>query len=174
MPDITLYNSANPTDLGIYGKTQAIVSSSGHVVWVPPSKFVVYCDLNLKKWPKDTQQCTLTLGSWTYHSKELDMQFAKGEDDQDDRVKVVAELNKEDMEWELVDKVAERRSKKYECCPQNYTSINYTFTLQRRSTLYTYTVVLPIVCMLLSITHLKSNEILFLWRWHSINPFPFQ
>ncbi len=101
------------------------------------------------------------------------MQFAKGEDDQDDRVKVVAELNKEDMEWELVDKVAERISKKYECCPQNYTSINYTFTLQRRSTLYTYTVILPIVCMFNFTQNFKSNEI-FLWVRYSIDPFAFQ
>lgn len=142
VPDITLYNSADPSNLNIYGKTNCLVNHTGFVQWVPPTKFIVYCDLNLKKWPRDTQSCTVTLGSWTYHSQEIDLHFATEED----RVHVVADFNKEDMEWELLDKTAVRISKKYECCPNDYTSIGYTFTLVRRSTLYTYTVIVPIVC----------------------------
>lgn len=91
------------------------------------------------------EKCTVKLGSWTHDSTEIDMQFGKVEGE-DEKVKVLEDFKKEDMEWELVDKKAIRESRSYECCPdESYTSITYQFNIQRKSSLYTYTVFLPAV-----------------------------
>jgi hypothetical protein len=82
------------------------------------------------------------------------MQFGKIEGEE--KVKTLADFKKEDMEWELLQTSAVRESKKYDCCPESYTSITYEFKIQRRSSLYTYTVSLPAVLISL------VNLILFL------------
>lgn len=78
-PDIMLYNSALGNDQMHYAKTNCIVYSTGSVLWVPPSKFQVFCDLDLHNWPYDKQKCMIKLGSWTYSAHMLNLKADKSE-----------------------------------------------------------------------------------------------
>ena len=45
------------------------------VLWVPPMKFSTWCEMNLRKWPMDTQVCELKFGSWTHSGLEIPLAF---------------------------------------------------------------------------------------------------
>ena len=45
------------------------------VLWVPPMKFSSWCEMNLRKWPMDTQVCELKFGSWTHSGLEILLGF---------------------------------------------------------------------------------------------------
>jgi nicotinic acetylcholine receptor len=60
-----------------YGDTYCVAYPNGEVLWVPPSQFQVFCDLNLRTWPFDVQSCHLTLGSWTYDGDHVDIHLDK-------------------------------------------------------------------------------------------------
>jgi len=140
------------------------VNGNGTVLWIPPTKFVSYCDLNLRKWPRDIQNCSIILGSWTYNAEEIDIQIGKDQEE----IKTPAELTKKDMEWELLSADAKWRSKKYECCKELYTSVIYEFVMQRRSTIYSYTVILPIIREIL-LYYLHRTLILIALQFISLN-----
>ncbi|KAJ9578406.1 hypothetical protein L9F63_005364, partial [Diploptera punctata] len=78
-PDIVLYNSATANVVDHYGNTHCLVYPNGEVLWVPPTEFQVFCDLDLRLWPYDTQSCQLTLGSWTYDGDKVDILMDKSE-----------------------------------------------------------------------------------------------
>lgn len=76
-PDITLYNSAMSNNIDFYGGTKSLIYPAGTVLWVPPTKFQVFCDLDLRNWPNDEQKCMVKIGSWTFSSDILDMRIDK-------------------------------------------------------------------------------------------------
>lgn len=78
-PDIILYNSALGNDISHYGKTTCILYATGTVLWVPPSQYQVFCDLDLRSWPYDVQKCMVKVGSWTYSGNMINLQSEKPE-----------------------------------------------------------------------------------------------
>ncbi len=52
-------------------KTRAEVHYDGTIKWRPPTTFKSSCDINVKFFPFDEQECTLTFGSWTYNIEEV-------------------------------------------------------------------------------------------------------
>lgn len=78
-PDVVLYNSALGNDISHYGRTTCIVYAGGKVLWVPPSQFQVFCDLDLRNWPYDVQKCMVKVGSWTYSGNMINLQSEKPE-----------------------------------------------------------------------------------------------
>ena len=60
-----------------YGDTHCLVDEEGNVLWVPPTQFLAFCDLDLRLWPFDTQTCSLILGSWTYSGDQIDLHLFK-------------------------------------------------------------------------------------------------
>ncbi|KAF7279395.1 hypothetical protein GWI33_007337 [Rhynchophorus ferrugineus] len=79
-PDIFLYNSATSTAINHYN-THCIVFSNGNVLWVPPAQFSVLCNLNLKYWPFDSQECSMKFGSWTYSGDQIDLDVYNNDTD---------------------------------------------------------------------------------------------
>ena len=65
--------SATGNLLDHYGNTYCIARSNGVVLWIPPSQFQVFCNLDMRKWPFDTQSCSLSLGSWMYDGDRVDI-----------------------------------------------------------------------------------------------------
>ena len=45
------------------------------VLWVPPATFKSYCQLNLLKWPMDTQVCKMKFGSWTHDGFSINLTY---------------------------------------------------------------------------------------------------
>lgn len=72
-PDLTLYNSASGSAIDHYGNTHCLVYNTGTVLWVPPTKFESFCELDLKNWPFDVQKCEIVIGSWTYSGYQINI-----------------------------------------------------------------------------------------------------
>jgi len=121
LPDITLYNDAN--DPKAWMDINTVVTNSGHVTYVPKVKFASYCDYKektLKRFRKIT--CELKFGSWTYDASQVDMFNPTGDFVLGDLVP--------NPNWKLVDSSAVREEKKYDCCPEMYTTVKYSLTLK--------------------------------------------
>jgi len=63
-----------------YGDAACIIFHDGRVLWIPPAQFIGLCELDFHLWPFDTQICTLTFGSWTYHGEQINLQLRESED----------------------------------------------------------------------------------------------
>ncbi|KAG8235332.1 hypothetical protein J437_LFUL003615 [Ladona fulva] len=167
-PDIVLYNrdycwkvikkgslsrSASGTEVDHYGSTHSIVHEDGTVLWVPPSLFRVFCDLNLRLWPYDEQTCILRLGSWTYDGDQVDLQLDEHEAEMD--------LMVPNTEWEITSLTRKRNVAYYSCCTEAYIDVTFTLTLKRRSPTYNAVVITPasvIVVMTLMTFWLPPNS----------------
>ncbi|XP_036341559.1 neuronal acetylcholine receptor subunit alpha-2-like [Rhagoletis pomonella] len=133
-PDITVLNSAG--DKSDYlGDTQILLAHDGSFLWVPPVVYTAYCSLNFRAWPYDTQTCKLKVGSLalTYiDSRYLDLK------DSLDYSELV-----QSTEWEIVDCDTVYRKQDY------YNYIEFTFKLQRRSSMYGAVIFTPASCIIL-------------------------
>lgn len=58
---------------GVEELSNAVVMSSGLVIFVPPMKYKTHCAVNYQGWPWGEQNCTFKLGSWTYDMNEVDI-----------------------------------------------------------------------------------------------------
>ncbi|XP_012217863.1 neuronal acetylcholine receptor subunit alpha-10 isoform X2 [Linepithema humile] len=134
-PDVLLYHSGTAGTVEHYGDTSCIISHDGQVLWVPPSQFIGLCDLDMRLWPFDTQICTLTFGSWTYHGEQIDLRLGKTQEMEMRFVK--------NAEWTLLDLAKKREAVTYSCCPDPYINLKFTMTLKRNSALYCSILLMP-------------------------------
>jgi len=144
-PDILLYNNADSANVKHYGDTHCLVDQNGKVLWVPPGHFKAFCKLQLKSWPFDTQTCQLKFGSWTSHGNQINLHLYRNST-------TVEKLNlyTDNREWKIVrDITAEKRSTYYQCCPEPYPDVTFTFTLKRDSPGYRAIIVLPCLVIML-------------------------
>ncbi|XP_047119675.1 neuronal acetylcholine receptor subunit alpha-5-like isoform X2 [Schistocerca piceifrons] len=142
-PDIILYNSASGSSIDHYGNSHCVVFPTGEVIWVPPAQFLVFCDLDLRLWPYDTQICHLTLGSWTYDGDQVDLQLGVPFDGFE------MDLWNTNSEWQIVDVKGNRAEQYYSCCTEPYIDITYNITLRRQSPAYSAIVITPAAAIVL-------------------------
>lgn len=69
--------SATGNSVDHYGNTNCIAHEDGNVLWVPPSIFHVFCELDFRKWPFDTQVCSMKIGSWSYDGQQIDLRYSQ-------------------------------------------------------------------------------------------------
>lgn len=117
------------------GDTQAQLSSDGSFIWVPPIIYTAYCNLNLKLWPYDTQTCKLKIGSWTMTNIFAQFADKSGVLDYSDLIK--------STEWEIIDAQAEYDTQDF------YSYLEYTFKLQRSSSMYSAVIFTPASCIVI-------------------------
>ena len=67
-PDIVMFQNADGNFTGQFN-TKATLKSSGEVEWSCPMIFRSSCQIDVTYFPYDTQNCSLTFGSWTYDRK---------------------------------------------------------------------------------------------------------
>ncbi|CAG9838144.1 unnamed protein product [Diabrotica balteata] len=146
-PDIYLYNSALSASVNQYGNTHSLVYPNGEVLWVPPVQLNVLCQLHLKYWPFDTQECSLMFGSWTHHGEQIDIQNYNGKDNNS----VIVELSMIlDREWKILEAIQNVDKKEYECCPgEIYPYVNVKLTISRVSAAYKTMLVTPALLVIL-------------------------
>ncbi|KAG8305862.1 hypothetical protein J6590_060218 [Homalodisca vitripennis] len=143
-PDIVLYNNALGNNIDHYGHTHCIVYSNGEVLWVPPSQFSVYCDLDLSKWPYDRHTCRLFFGSWVHGGEQIYLKRKGNSSDSDSEVKG------EPGKWALLSLMEIEHTKYYSCCSEPYYNIEIFLTIERRSPEYSAVVFTPaLVCVML-------------------------
>ena len=47
--------------------------NDGSMMWLAPIVVESVCHYNVRFFPYDSQQCTLSIGSWTYHGFQIDI-----------------------------------------------------------------------------------------------------
>jgi len=125
-PDLTLYSATPDTSLHPIVQTNAIAYSNGMMLWVPPFTIRSSCPQPSKSNAnKNFAECNIRFGSWTYSGKLLDLQLSSEKVD----LTNFADFN---PDWKLSKIVANRESKLYPCCPDEYPLVNFNVTLKRR------------------------------------------
>ena len=71
-PDILPYNDVGSFDLEKYDYSIPImVYYTGEVVWARPVDYESTCSLDVERFPFDTQECEVVIGSWQYLKSEV-------------------------------------------------------------------------------------------------------
>ncbi|KAJ1528529.1 hypothetical protein ONE63_006935 [Megalurothrips usitatus] len=129
-PDIMLYNSASHPAMSSapHETPYLIATNDGKVIWVPPTRLEVYCNLNLRHWPYDIHTCEFKMGSWVYDKASIDILTNNGSFSHDPHV--------EGEPWAVLDTTFERKETMYTCCPESYVDVSFSVTVQRRGSAY--------------------------------------
>lgn len=139
-PDVILYNSATGSAIDHYGHSHCIVYNTGMVLWVPPTQFQAFCNINIKNWPYDVQKCHLMIGSWTYSGNQINLSAEETE------VKFAVE----NPAWKIIDIKEARNERFYSCCPEPYVDITFNFTIARQADMHSSVVITPLLVVLLT------------------------
>jgi hypothetical protein len=121
-----------------------VVHEDGTVHMKLPSKFIIYCTLNLRRWPKDSQTCHINLGSQIYDSSSW--YFQLGSNDGSTEVKLHETISSTKMEWTVVEmdmEIISEDDKSHSL--QNHSILSYKVRFKRRSSIYGCTITLPII-----------------------------
>lgn len=140
-PDISLYNSAIGASIDHYGATNILVYNNGSILWVPPSQFTTFCDLNLRHWPYDSHSCHVILGSWTFHGNQIDI---TNEDDS-----FTDDTMVENHQWKINKMESTRNVRTYACCEEPYVDIDFEIAIERRSPMFNSVVLTPATIIIL-------------------------
>uniref|UniRef100_A0AAF5PZ08 Uncharacterized protein n=1 Tax=Wuchereria bancrofti TaxID=6293 RepID=A0AAF5PZ08_WUCBA len=160
VPDIVLYNNAD-SNYNITISTKATLRYDGEVTWEPPAIFKSLCQIDVRWFPFDEQRCHFKFGSWTYSQDLLDLELLGGEPHYELEVSANGEVDNitivddgidlsdyyPSVEWDIISRVAKRRTKNYaSCCPDEaYIDIMYYLELRRKPLFYTVNLVFPCV-----------------------------
>ncbi|XP_078370571.1 neuronal acetylcholine receptor subunit alpha-3-like isoform X2 [Oculina patagonica] len=148
VPDVLLYNNADK-DMDAAGalekyKTKIALSYDGNNSWMAPAMFQSICNIDIKYFPFDEQQCHMKFASWAYDVSMLDVYVNPEE------TGVLKGIYQPSNEWDLVSVDAVRKEVKYTCCPNPYSEVLLTLNLERHSRYYVINLVFPcalIACM---------------------------
>ncbi|XP_046663742.1 acetylcholine receptor subunit alpha-like 2 isoform X2 [Homalodisca vitripennis] len=145
-PDVVLYNSAIGNSIDHYGNTHCHVQMDGTVIWVPPSQFSVYCDINLRKWPYDRHTCRLYFGSWVYDGEQIYLKRPEHKSSPE------GDTEMDPCEWTVLSVEEIEHKKYYTCCSEPYYNIEVLISVERRSPTYAGVVFTPaFVCVVLTL-----------------------
>ncbi|XP_065051212.1 neuronal acetylcholine receptor subunit alpha-5-like [Rhopilema esculentum] len=156
-PDIVLYNNAvniGKAHTDIYS-APVVVLSNGSIVWTNAVTLKASCDIAIKQFPFDTQECPMTFGSWSYSASRLRIGFIS-------RPQSKADLSQSNGYvtngvWELIDANSTLSTRRYSCCAEPFSQVEYKFTLKRRPTFFLLYLVFP--CMAICSLSLVSYVI---------------
>lgn len=135
-PDINLYQS--PSDekhSQLLGEAPVILTHDGSLRWVPPVVCIAYCQLNLRQWPYDEQQCRLRIGLWDFSRMEASS-FNERAHGLSASIKSAA--------WDIT---SVHWQQKNDSDSQHF--IEYRFGLMRRSSVYRAVIITPIASLIL-------------------------
>merc|ERR1712128_231072 len=133
-PDLSVYNAADFgsgsfTDLYSSGPANAIVYSSGKVLWIPPLPMKVYCNSEQVASgtdKNDPQECNIKMGSWTYDGFHLNLTAYDNEEYLE-----LGDFSKNSPYVVTSQQGDALKTKYYDCCAEPYLTMNYMFTVQR-------------------------------------------
>nr|ACO10487.1 Neuronal acetylcholine receptor subunit alpha-3 precursor [Caligus rogercresseyi] len=121
-PDIVLYSKKS----GIYldPDYNILIYSTGKILSVPDKRIRIHCTNANFTSPWALQECKLKYGSWTYHQGQLKLSIRNG-------TSLVSEFN-EYCPLKVLDMTNELTIKKYDCCEEDYASIEAKLRFQRQ------------------------------------------
>eukprot|EP00092_Neocalanus_flemingeri_P013897 GFUD01014992.1.p1 GENE.GFUD01014992.1~~GFUD01014992.1.p1 ORF type:complete len:203 (+),score=52.48 GFUD01014992.1:3-611(+) len=133
-PDLSIYNAADFgsgsfDDRYNLDKTNAIVYSTGKVLWIPPLPMKVNCnnDHVLPSTDKnDPQGCNIKIGSWTYDGFHMNLTAYD-----DEEYLELSDMTKNSPYVVTSQEGDALQTTYYPCCKEPYLSMNYRFNVQK-------------------------------------------
>ncbi|CAD6198742.1 unnamed protein product [Caenorhabditis auriculariae] len=138
-PDVLMYNSADPQFDSSY-PSHLLVYPNGLVNWIPPGLFRLSCKIQVVWFPFDVQECFMKFGSWTFDGSKLNLEIDENGFDVSNYM--------QNGEWTLEGTSVKRNIQYYQCCPEPYYDLVFTFIIRRRVLYYAFNLILP--CMLIT------------------------
>ncbi|XP_050986504.1 neuronal acetylcholine receptor subunit beta-2 [Labeo rohita] len=133
LPDVVLYNNADGMyEVSFY--SNAVVSYDGSVFWLPPAIYKSACKIEVKHFPFDQQNCTLSFRSWTYDRTEVDLVLRADVASMDDFTP--------SGEWDIIALPGRRNENPSD---PTYVDITYDFIIRRKPLFYTINLIIPCV-----------------------------
>ncbi|CAM4700085.1 unnamed protein product [Leuciscus chuanchicus] len=133
LPDVVLYNNADGMyEVSFY--SNAVVSHDGSVFWLPPAIYKSACKIEVKHFPFDQQNCTLSFRSWTYDRTEVDLVLRADVASMDDFTP--------SGEWDIIALPGRRNENPLD---PTYVDITYDFIIRRKPLFYTINLIIPCV-----------------------------
>ncbi|CAI2335461.1 unnamed protein product [Caenorhabditis sp. 36 PRJEB53466] len=142
LPDTTLYNSLVMKDDEnrrlLHAKVTTLGEGNGAFIeLLYPTIYKLSCLLNLRFFPFDVQSCRLLFGSWTFDNTKIDY-FAFNE-----TLSIGTTNCIENEGWNVLSTSVVRHENKYDCCPNNYTLLEFRLTIQRKPLYYIINLIIP-------------------------------
>jgi hypothetical protein len=143
LPDINVINSIEASTSIPSQHTQAVVDSSGLVLWVVPVTLRTVCHVDLTTFPFDEQTCPIKFGLWTFHEKLVNLSLIEF-DYYGNWTKQVPRFS---PRWIVTRGEVKRNSVIYPCCPESYVDVTFTVNLKRVSSFATHLFLAPSVAL---------------------------
>uniref|UniRef100_A0A915BC90 Uncharacterized protein n=1 Tax=Parascaris univalens TaxID=6257 RepID=A0A915BC90_PARUN len=99
-----------------------------------PAIYTITCRLNVRYFPYDQQNCTLTISSWTNNKRALDY-YA------DESVNMQSFIPNE--EWDVMSFRVYRHEHKYACCSEPWVIIVASLVIRRKPLYYVVNLIIP-------------------------------
>ena len=136
-PDILLLNTVEGYQSLGSGDRLLSIESDGIVTWEPGHRFATACNLQISKYPFDSQQCSFKFETWTHYDEVVRLTSVSDE--------IILDDFQENGEWEIISSSAESGIVQVE----GYGMPEYTVTIsfQRRRMYYVLTICVPIIVL---------------------------
>ena len=121
--------------------SNVIVSSQGNVTWLSMVIFKSSCSINVRYFPFDEQNCSMTFASWTYDGYQINLVLNTHEGDISNYIP--------NSEWHLHKLYVQRNVVFYSCCAEPYPDITFYIHIQRRPLFYVFNMVMPCIMITL-------------------------
>ncbi|ESO98539.1 hypothetical protein LOTGIDRAFT_226561 [Lottia gigantea] len=112
------------------------ITTGGRIFWEPTGIFVVYCEVDITYYPFDTQECFITVQSWGYNLREVNV-TALGEG-------IDIQEFKPNGEWQLTSFRVSTEDN-IDSKGDSFSQIKFHFKLDRKSNYYWLNVLLPVL-----------------------------
>ncbi|XP_035780676.1 neuronal acetylcholine receptor subunit alpha-5-like [Anopheles albimanus] len=100
------------------------VNQLGMVLCVPPCQYEAFCASNTANWPFDTQNCSMSLGTWVEDVEKIEI---------NERTKITTYyIDVPHSKWKMV----AANAKKLQYDNDTYPTVEYTFLLERHIAIY--------------------------------------
>lgn len=153
-PDLALYNSDIASSHNEFCKSaNCVISSAGVVSCIPPCSHDAKCSSDHKRFPFDTQNCTLHIGTWVNSGEEIDYDVKKSIISEND-------LTSQDREYRLIKATYKRNPGNFTDTKETYPSLLFSFLLQRHSAVHGATLLVTALSKQFTI-ELKMNSRVF-------------
>uniref|UniRef100_A0A1I7XWL0 Acetylcholine receptor subunit alpha-type deg-3 n=1 Tax=Steinernema glaseri TaxID=37863 RepID=A0A1I7XWL0_9BILA len=141
IPDTYLYNSVvmsrDETEryMNVRADTRYWQGKKGaEMSFLYPAIYTITCRLNIRYFPYDQQNCTLTISSWTNSKSALDYYG-------DEEVNLQSYIPNE--EWDVISFRVYRHEYKYACCPEPWVILEASIVIRRKPLYYVVNLIIP-------------------------------
>ncbi|OAF66806.1 hypothetical protein A3Q56_05478 [Intoshia linei] len=133
LPEFAVINSINKIYKD-YSNFLVYISSNGLVHWEPGGIFETLCSIDIRYYPFDEQECSLIFGSWSYHTKKMNLSKSDN---------INLDSYEPNGEWDIIttDVLYERFC--YNCNNKHYANILFRIKMRRKYTFYILNVIFP-------------------------------